>query len=348
MKRRRDQNDDQEYNQRLNIISDMNRRIKQRQEESRLSSLSSSSSSSSSYVPTFLRSLPPPPAEETKEEEQEQEKETKEQEGGMGEAERPPAYLRLFEKPSRSIVDRPEKFKLFPEELKVYRESLPDLPDELLQLVYQTSGNYPSELGTPREYCYRKTRKQEGEGEGEGEEEKKVDHCLEEVKQLVLVVQDDEYSDSDAKIPFSKIQCGIYCLLINLPILVSVTESWQGKELESGKYVELEIIIENFDEHGDRLRLNINSYSFDRRGFKGILFLQKNGRDYKSTQLSLEDSIDLVMYYGSRSTMQFNLVLNENVSVKDFFNDESENIYWDEVKKIIKDYRGHYLFTTTF
>ena len=355
MKRQRDfdNNDEKEVERERKlervskIISEMNRRANERERERKeelLSTTTSLSSSSYSHPLSFLRSLSPPsiaPAEEIKEEEDEDEdeKQTEELKGGMGEAKRPPAYKRLFEKPPRLIVDKPEHFPIPARELKVYRENFPDLPDDLLDLIYQS--NVSEELGSPREHCYLKLRNENKEYSSSN------DPCQEEINHFVKERKKEEFPDS--QIPFEDIECSLYCLLNNLP--TSYT-NYNDEEENRQHEFHLTIHISQFDNLNTKLKVEISNY----KGFLTssvtsavtavtAVTTAGSGTTFEKRYLSLEIIIDLILFYGPKSHMIFSIGTDpEYDDIKKFYSGEIENKYWNSL--VVGRVIDIYSFTT--
>jgi hypothetical protein len=280
-------------------------------------------------------------------------------------------YLRLFEKPvHRSIVDRwfqsdlskasESKSSTAPKISGRERES--KMSDDLINIIHDLA--LPEEIGTPREYCYKKLAAER--------QFEKIHPCIGNIMDIrvavnlykkkgpILKVEDEE-----VKVPFDYVQCVIYCLLTNLPIAF---HNWSSGSVDEFKF---EMYIYNFDNSSSMLAVRIiydpelkkHIISASLCYWGGSMKKKVACRD-SNKNLSILDVIDLVMYYGSRADIQYVSSNGEKEGkyqyydgdiVKKKYGEIKDNLkylgltkdyYWDYVTRIFYSDPNSHIFAT--
>jgi hypothetical protein len=326
MKRGRDQEDDQEEEKKKrlkSIVATINRDLLQLQKERKelqeveelekqreiesnnnQQSYQHALKSSSLYAPKYLRSLstgsraePEAKGEEMKEEENNQVTSS--------------FYNQFFLQDLNKPLFEREKILPPPIERKTYQEALTTLPNELLHLIYEL--NVPEEVGTRREKCYTEVKRSE-EGEGKMGE---TSFC----KRNVAMMKEKSYNKDGEFIPilFRMAECGLYCLLTNLPTRVQLyvptpgyaDAIWHEFTVPFTLQITIDEINKEKDDDeddedeskdsGDLLTLDI-WYDESKKTHIYKFNLISNGDVIRTRFLSANEAIDLIFYYGSSKT----------------------------------------------
>jgi hypothetical protein len=322
------------------VISEMNRvaqeRERNRQEEFKHWS-SSSSSSSDLLSPTFLRSLPAPVqrVEEDKGWREWRERQQREEEEEKHKEEEELKQLQLLNMPGMSAINnlfagsRPILYglanKRMTKEEEKYYPSGEDLFNlrELTNLIHEYSN--PKYL-VPHEKC--QTLTSLPSSTIESKEEKAIPPCLLQVVQLAEYMESREYLENEYA-RFEDFDCALYCLLTNLPTHINLLE-----EDEDDDGVQDEISIPFSLNVGIRLK-NPNTqlwvkieYDEKSNGYVTRVSMRSENGNLTNATITLEEAIDLILYYGPRANILINLDINE----EDYSFDSFENdLYWNTV-----------------
>jgi hypothetical protein len=333
----------------MSAINEMNRvaheREQNRQEE--FKHWPTSSSSLDLLSPTFLRSLPAPvrnieeedkgwqewrEARQREEEEEKNMEKYKEEELKRAQLPHMPdvaAIYSLFKGPTWRGRG-PIPYKLAPnqrmtkEEEKYYplegeKDSLFNL-HELTNLIHEYSN--PKYL-VPHEKC--QTLTSLPSSTIESKEEKVKSPCLLQVERLAEYIKSDEYRRIGYA-RFEDFDCALYCLLTNLPIqfnlMLKEDDDEREKELIEPFSLNFRIRLKNPD---TKLWMNIEHDEKSNGYVTRVSTILGNGKYVKAT-ISLEEAIDLILYYGPRANILFGINNSENdYYLKNF----GKNGYWN-------------------
>ena len=246
--------------------------------------------------------------------------------GGLGERQRPQPYERLFENPPRSVVERKIAPSITSYERKGIQEALPEFyPSDLTNLIQSLFT--AEEIGTPREKCFTEMndpveRLHSGVGSLSP-----TSACMGNVKNLKYKLDSIQNVGLSDGVDFNDFECAVYCLLTNLPAYFDTEREEDEDDEETRIRFDLSVYIAlNRGDSDSNLKVEIKYSETEKKHKATVSEVVPTGR---TTDISIEDAIDLILYYGNKSLLIFSVDSNNNYVTSFINKDGSQNEVWN-------------------
>jgi hypothetical protein len=273
------------------------------------------------YAPSFLRLLPPVsvPTSYGDEDEDEKEEKKNEDENNLFISEK---WLegkapRIIGGKYQPITNRP-RFTMSNYEKERYREALPDLPSALIEEIYQS--NVPEEIGTPSERCFFET--------GNAQESL----CRRSIGGIVEDIAGDNGPSS-----FEKVECGVYCLLKNLPVWFDFITIQQNDHLDPihDEPFALRVVISNFND--SKAEIVVRFFYDEKKG--------QHLATVNNVVVILNDAIGMLLSYGSKSNLAFSFEIPEDQHYVGIKYNQGTYSAWNQIVNVIDNFDEGIFFT---